>query len=73
MTSGNTQLYSNHLQSYFDAHTVCAMECKQKTAKLASLHNITRATQMDRLPLEHDLRDLDVKCFVELRIYHPIA
>ena len=71
---GNTQLYSNQLSRYYDVHTHCALTCKQKTAKLALLsENLKTSTLIERLPLEHDLRDLGIKVFVELKVYHPIA
>ncbi|CAD8211450.1 unnamed protein product [Paramecium octaurelia] len=71
---GNTQLYSNHLSLYFDVHTQCALMCKQKPASLAQLHQrIQMAKFVKRVPLEYDLLDLNIKAFVEFRVFHTIA
>ncbi|CAD8182548.1 unnamed protein product [Paramecium octaurelia] len=71
---GNTQLYSNLLSQYFDVHTQCALTCKHKTAQLALLTDqIKHAQIMERVPVDYDLLDLNVKVFIEFRIFHTIA
>ncbi|CAK73217.1 unnamed protein product (macronuclear) [Paramecium tetraurelia] len=71
---GNTQLYSNHLSLYFDVHTQCALMCKQKPASLALLHeHIQSAKFIKRVPIDYDLLDLNIKAFVEFRVFHTIA
>ncbi|CAD8209627.1 unnamed protein product [Paramecium pentaurelia] len=71
---GNTQLYSNHLSLYFDVHTQCALMCKQKPASLALLNeHIQSAKFIKRVPVDYDLLDLNIKAFIEFRVFHTIA
>ncbi|CAD8182572.1 unnamed protein product [Paramecium pentaurelia] len=68
------QLYSNILFQYFYVHTQCVLTCKHKTAQLALLTDqIQHAQIMEQVPLDYDLMDLNVKVFVEFKVYHSIA
>ncbi|CAD8126428.1 unnamed protein product [Paramecium sonneborni] len=71
---GNTQIYSNHLSLYFDVHTQCALICKQKPTSLALLNeHIQSAKFIQRVPIDYDLLDLNIKTFVEFQVFHTIA
>lgn len=48
--------------------------CKQKPASLALLHeHIQSAKFIKRVPIDYDLLDLNIKAFVEFRVFHTIA
>ena len=48
--------------------------CKQKPTSLALLNeHIKLAKSIKRVPLDYDLLDLNIKAFVEFRVFHTIA